>query len=840
MLRRVRRPAWLLALIALPVVAAFLGPPAWPVATVVRGSAGGDQTSVVLAATDAGALAVWEDTRRNARGVPDLYATPLSAEGAVQDLSGRPLVLGAYNVREPRLACVAGVCLLAWTDRQGISAMRLSEQGAPLDAQATRLAVGTSYAGPEVLATADAFLVAWSFGSTLSIARVGLDGSGLTVTDSALEPGDVTREVVFAGGDAGILVAWKVDRGDGGAAVLAGPLDGQDSLDAGFALVIADGSRGLRMSSDGVGWLLAWINPTGTSYGQAFATRLGPDGTPLDVPPLVLSGTDIIASLTTIFDGRDYVAAWYADNNPSADLFSARIAPDSGAFAAVPLSADRTGREFPALLATGRGLLAAWNTYDTYYELFELKVGMVVDGGLSPPSGRPLTSTGDAHERPRLIWTGQGATLVVTANHMEDAGLYELQLVPLGPDGTPLGPPVSLEGVDDRLFSAAVGFDGTSYVAAYREWPELHVRGFTPAGRVNSPDFMLANNFYSGFPATFLSGPQPLLIWSHYVGGPDGTVPFAVRWRGQEPVDALPLRLTTGMGWNPAAVPTSYGYVVAFDAPDGVTTARLFADGRVEPGVVIAPPSGGTPPRTVAMGGNGVDQLVVWAETNTGYPTLTGQRIDAQGQPVGPALALFSRSDAPWSQVYTSTVFSTVWTGFEFLVAFEVDNADAGSQRDLWMRRVSAAGDAGPFEVLSASPYSEEQPSLTLTTPGRVLVTYLEYQPLPGADAMRARTRLLADVPDRFECFAPTDCRSSTCVRGVCCSPSDGGCDHPTLLDGGLPNTDGGSSNVDGGSGGGARHYQVGCGCSGGSPDLLAWVAGLLALVRGRRARRRR
>jgi hypothetical protein len=134
----------------------------------------GQQGQVAVASSGSAYLVVWNEAK--ASGGAPLVGRRFSMSG--QPL-GPEVTLAANGVYGARVAYADGVYLAVGTDYRstssyGLAAVRVSDQGQPLDATPLSLATGPSW--PSVASDGSTFLVAWDGGDTIN--GVHLDKSG--------------------------------------------------------------------------------------------------------------------------------------------------------------------------------------------------------------------------------------------------------------------------------------------------------------------------------------------------------------------------------------------------------------------------------------------------------------------------------------------------------------------------------------------------------------------------------------------------------------------------------------------------------------------------------------
>jgi hypothetical protein len=235
-----------------------------------------------------------------------------------------------------------------------IVAVRVNDDGVPLDMNEFFVSSGSSNFSPAVAFDGSNFLVVWNKfdlsgtgGHEIYGARIAPDGTNLGEFPIFTSPGEqVFPDVAFDGTN--YLVVWRDTRSG------SGPTDDTDVygvrvspagtvLDTPeIAIVTAPRTQGEpKVASSGTNWLVVWndIGQLGTSPppdGRIFGKRVAADGSLLDGPASadgIAIGTAAVPNYGAVvgFVGSDYFVAWGVGSYPSfgtAGIFGASVSTD--------------------------------------------------------------------------------------------------------------------------------------------------------------------------------------------------------------------------------------------------------------------------------------------------------------------------------------------------------------------------------------------------------------------------------------------------------------------------------------------------------------------------------
>lgn len=260
--------------------------------------------SVVVARAGGERLVVWNDYRND--GDLDLYASRLSATGAVQDMGGFPIVVSAPMQGPLDVAVASGATVLAFESLTGPSRQVevYAEVGAALNAIA--LPVTTSARkSPAVASSGDGALVAWVEDADIFAAQVVNGGVRGAVTRVSTSQTASSPDVAWDG--TAWVVVWKDWRSTmGGEGLFAARLDaaGQVTPAAAFRVVAAE-AEAPRLACTSGRCLVAWQQATPVQVRGAIISGTGAS------PSFPLSGAlGEQRQVDVGTDGTAFLAVW--------------------------------------------------------------------------------------------------------------------------------------------------------------------------------------------------------------------------------------------------------------------------------------------------------------------------------------------------------------------------------------------------------------------------------------------------------------------------------------------------------------------------------------------------
>lgn len=738
------------------------------------------QRHPAVAALDTGASLVAFVENSGSERVSGLWLARLQGGVVTQVLQPSPSV---HTQRDPAISCGSTKCLLAWVEEQPSREAHVMAALIDGDGPGT----GTVLAGPSLIVatpgletppalatvTGTEWLLAWSEQDVFAqrIDRLAQPVGGV-ITVSALPEAERWASVARLG--SGFVVAWsgptEVRARTVSSAGVVGP---QQTLGPAGDLV--------SMASGGSIACATWAR---ASPNTVFAARVGQTGV-IDVPPLQVD------ALADGLETRPFVAfngQFLLQRIENNERLSVRTLSLTG-------PALGPQRLLLAMGSLNRGTASYWNTegvlaFDGASTLraWTTSAFPALSGPVAPrlPPSSQRTPSGAFLD---------GGFLVAFEHGVGDA--LRTSVSRLGIDGRPVGPPRLVEPGTTESPRPVVASDGESAFVLFGRFagaPGLQAGRLLEDGTPGSVSSQAAGTTFSGQTLVAEGGGVFTALW-HEAGairagklGASSVSARAVFAEPRSPFRRLAADFAAGAGV----------YLVAWDegSSGSMRLGLLARDLAPLTSAGVLPFTAGSPQVSPSVSSNGHDFLLAWvedgAQTEVRAALLTSSGALRSGPvTVSTAAAVTGSPGAP----------SAVWDGTSWVLGYERVSGASGT--DLFFVRVFEDGGVSPERPLSAGPESEEAPSLSASTPGRVLALYSRLEADAGSAQVFAR--LITEVPDGAPCLADTECVGGSCREGRC-SPE------------------------------GSRRLRVGCGCAG-SDGAALLAAAVLTLVR-RRTRR--
>lgn len=763
------------------------------------------QADPKVAAFDGGYWIVWSEARATQHWT-DVYGARVRADGTLIDPQSRLLVGGPREQGSAGITCGPFTCVLTWYDRvqSRFKAAALSFDGAlgpHLDLQG---ASPTGYGFCAALE--DQFLVGWMEGNTLW-GRF-LDGAGalagppLVLTPTAGSPG----WLVGAGlGDRYVIAWWEwtgalheawsaVVGRDGG--LLTSPRRHDPDIDY----------HAISVTATDAGFAMSYIHRTPTEAElsiQRFDSSGALDGPP---EPMLTIGrySNLVHSIGFSGGALGLVAA---DSN----WVSFQTAPRDGGFSG---SLWRPTPVTPSIAQSGAEQVFAWSESGTGFRRVSFSTfdQARLDGG-----SWPVSLAAPSQRLSAASFDGRGWVAAFTDQEPEGAGAFA---VPLSATGAPTQAPYPLGPLDTDYDEVLVSsFDGRRHWALHRRTPRFGTGGPLVAAEVGAAkgaEHVLdpAADFLEGASAA-AGGGVTFLVWSRYAPPNSNDIFFARLDADGQLLDppARPLISQLEYQTSPVVLYARGAFNVLYREAAETLMLRRFAPSalplELTPTALLRLPLGGP----IAGATDGDLLLAAWLD-DPGGRELRAARIAGTRVLDAEPLVVAALDDTSESLVRPAVVHD----GSSFVVGWLQAPADGGQQ--LWVRRVHGDGSLGALERVDTGPFGADSFSLTAGSMGRVLAQYGALD--PALNAVRLRSRVLAEVPLGYFCASAAECASSECggPKQVCCE--NGVCPDPP---------DAGA-----GPGAGPSRLKVACGCgAGGGSAALATLA--LASLRARRRR---
>jgi hypothetical protein len=768
-----------------------------PPATTTQGPSR-TQSNPRAAAADTCFWVAFEDDRQSDHWA-DAYAARVSPAGVLLDPAGIVLQDGPDDQTRPTIGCSGDLCLASWSNFPAANVAQL------LASDGTKVGPfifldGTALYGPRAISADDAGFVVLQSGSKVEAQRVGRDGtaqpavilsSGFVQLQSAGAAFNGTRH----------MLVWATTAND--AVYFAWVAPDGTPIDAGQLATVA---VNVDVGTDGDGWLVAW--DSSTTFSPVQAVRFDSSGAQLDAVPIQLGGAALGEAPTIVFVDGGYGVAFAGSDGV---VYVAAVSPDAGYQSTQQAQQAVNGRQLT--LASGApGVALAWQDTNAH-----VAYATGTDSGF-------ITRGGNGHEDPFVAASGSG----FLALWLSDSDPY-VHGTALDVDGSVVHAFQIAEG-SDALHVPSVAWDGARFLATWLDGQlgELHGSWISPDGTTHSAPFtLISGGFFSHVGAAAGAGTL-MTAWTNYVSGPGSRVyalPFQNGVQHGNPImlsASVPDETAVGVAFAGGA------FLIAWsDGLGDLQWCRVAADGTLLSPVVTFDAQTVYPyPQGVSLATDGTGFLATWfaQDPSRGYSfRADALHLDADGGPLGTVTTLVADSTGP-QQVADYALPSAVWDGREYVIGLELLSMTTAS--GIWLVRSLDDGGFGAPEVLVDSPYSEESERLAASSPGRIAAVDLEYEPPPGADNLRVRFHIAADVPLGGYCADGSECHGVPCIGNVC-----GGPQPDSGMGGGAGG--GGAASAGGGGGSGTPSLGVQCGCAGGGP----WLAVLLSVLALRRRR---
>jgi uncharacterized protein (TIGR03382 family) len=772
-----------------------------------------------IAAFDGGFAVVFEDLRQSDHWA-DIYVARVGPNGVVLDPSGLIVQDGPGDQVRPAVACAAAVCLLAYDDVPVASYGRLLNADGTFAGPPVQLSSATGYSA-RAAATDDAGFWVFEDDSAVVASRVAFNGT----VGKSLTLGPVTNSItaIAAAHDGtATLVVWAAD-GIGAVNYTVLAPDGNRPGGGTLPFPIGDVSVG----TDGYGFLMAWSD-TLYGFGDLNAARVANDGTVLDMAPAYLNplGPTGRGPSITFHDGVYAISFQASDGSNYLSLMS----PDSGV--AGMLQPDPAPHERVDLHeARGpAGTVRVWLDKDVNGHAY-----VEGDAGVAP-----VTRSANGEGIHRVASSGR--TVFTTWDEDNTLGLFAAAFDPSGQRLNGFQLPTT-----DTLYSSSVVWGGDRYLLMWNpsSGSAVNAQWVTETGQLSGPTLMLATGDYLSNIHAALGDGVLLVAWSHYTPASSDRV-YVERFADGGALDPGPVDVGATGAYEPVGVVFAGGaFTVAWtDENTHLLLRSIDAAGHLSPQTVtLDAVTQGPCPQTVGLATSGTELLAVWHALDPAsnwIHQVRALRLELDGGAPAPPVTL-ETDDGSHPQLADYAQPEVVWDGTQYVVTYET--LSYPSNTGVSFVRVFRDGGFGAPERVIDGPLTEESPTLTVISPGRLAVVDLEFDPAANVDTLRAQLHIVAEVPDGFACGAGAQCLSSNCHQGICCQ-SDGGCVAAPDSGFGGGAGGGGAGGTGGGAGGGSalgggaqapRSFSVRCGCGDGGPAL----AGLLLLLGLARRRRR-
>ncbi len=485
-------------------------------------AATGSQTEPRVASNGEGYLVTWTDSRA---GNADVYATRVTATGTVLDGDGFGVSAGSSDEGTPSVASNGTDYLVAWTDfRSGsdkdVYASRVSADGEVVDLSGIPIATGAyNQVAPAIAANGASYLIAWSnahYGE-IRASRVTADGQALELSQpifSILDAYALVPSVASNGTDFLVAVSvWSEWEDMLFCDVYARRVGGAGAVldDSPLVMGSAGGETAASVASNGSDYLIAW------SRFDILASRVSDAG--VVQPKFVVSmGTNAQVLPVVASNGRDFLVAWEDERNDEVGAVYASRVNAAGKVLDVAglLIRKRRGDELE-VASNGAGYLVVWteSLWDPYGDRARVfwrsvsasgKLGYEQSGDWGDAPRQPsVASNGSDY---LVVWDGDNVTRV------NETGEF-------------IGSPLQLSNVSTRR--SRVASNGKDYLVVWSQESDVFARRLTSKGTLQGAEFAVSTaDGEQSDPDVTSNGSDYLVAWTDERSGVDSDV-FASR-----------------------------------------------------------------------------------------------------------------------------------------------------------------------------------------------------------------------------------------------------------------------------------------------------------------------
>ncbi|MCC6333164.1 MAG: putative Ig domain-containing protein [Myxococcales bacterium] len=480
----------------------------------------------------------------------------------------------------------------------------------------------------------------------------------------------------FGGGVA--LVAWHAHLADSDQAVVAATVlrpDGASSTPFGLRLSSgADDEYPEAVAFDGSNFLVVW---TGAAL---FATRVSPQGVPLDSPGVALAGPPSYGAAVA-FDGTNYLVVW-SKSGASYDIVGVRVSAQGVVLDSAPLlisSASGEDELWPRVAAAGSGFFVTWTVQATGVP-GEVRGAPVSAAGVAG-SEVTLSTSGTRAGSPAIAAFGSGYLVAWE----EDPGDVLGRVVP--PNGQPGGPAFPISATNDDEGHPSVAFDGSSYLVAWENDTTCGLklaRVSTSGAVLDAPPLTSTAGGYEVEPTVLAGGAgERLLLWQDWRSGDEDIYVSRLDAQGRtQDASGLPV-VVTAPRHTGAGVGTTAGKAVVAWASLGsgvYAVEALLDDGQTATPVVL--PASAQARKEAVVAGGAAAALVAFRQ----QADVVAVRVSGTGQALDATPINISGSDS-------ASQPAVAWDGAGWLVVW-VD--ERSGSRDIYGARLAADGAVSP------------------------------------------------------------------------------------------------------------------------------------------------
>ncbi|MCY1075747.1 hypothetical protein [Archangium lansingense] len=499
---------------------------------LVIAAAAGAQRSPRVASRYGSSLVVWEDSRQGSD--TDIYGARVTQQGVVLDASALVISSAPNSQYAPVVAASPNEFLVVWEELgsgewnlQGTRVMYDGSVQAP--AIVVSAAAGTQ-SSPAVATNGNEFLVVWS-NQRMGDPETDIQGALVRMgsvsppVELSLDEGSASAanegNVKVASNGADYLLVWEPQRSSTAHICAARVSSTGEVLDPSGITLSSAGSwqRTPAVASDGVDWLVVWVDDRSGDLPDIYGTRVSSTGEVLDPLGVAIRATAASESAPAVAsNGNGYLVVWSAPGSDgSMDVLGARVTSQGQVLdtSALSVAIAPRGQAAPQVASNGADYLVVWvdGRQGIHPDIYGTRV--TAGGAVLEASGLIINAAPGSQYMPVLASNGDG-WLVVWA-HV--GSRYEMR----GTRVTSAGQVLDTSGfaIGFRTQSQsypAVASDGLDYLVVWNEssggQADVYGARVSAMGQVlDSTGFPLSNASYGeAHPSIASAGPSGYLV----------------------------------------------------------------------------------------------------------------------------------------------------------------------------------------------------------------------------------------------------------------------------------------------------------------------------------------
>lgn len=638
--------------------------------TNAQGAPAGNRQQAPAAASDGtNYLVVWHDYRDD--GIhPDVYATRVSPDGRILDLTGIALATIGLSIHDPKVAYDGRNFLVVWVCDDTVKAARVTSLGQILDQSGFVVSgSGDSLASPAVASGSGVSVVTWSAkrsaaDTRIYAARVSQDGVVLDTAgiEIGATPGaNVHPAISF--GDSSFLIVWDnqgyIPRVQN---VVGLRLNTQAQILDSTPILI-DTADGLQLrpelAAGDSGWMVVWQDGWDQHW-DVSARRVKADGRvadSLDIAVACAPGNQLFPRIAP--DSLGYIVTWEDWRGGAAAVFAARLAHDGTVLDSngIVVSSDTAARGAPAVAGADQHLVVWCDARHGTSQSDIYGSRVTLSGGVLDTAGFMISTRVNSQTRPAVAFDGANFLAVWTDKRRPDLqpSLYGERIAP---DGTVLdtAPFVISEGHGNQT-CARVAFGGSYYLVVWQD--SRSGSQCVYASRVSRDGIVMDTEGIGVSPPALADMPPDvasdgdnfLVVWTDIYVGADGDIRGARVSQAGQVLDPSGITVCNAPHWQyqsrVACGDSDYLVVWADERDNHIYTAVVYA-ARVSRGGDVRDPNGIRVASKLAywnspdVASDRQDWLLVWSDRDSlgickARISPSGQVLDSNRVPVSRA-----------------------------------------------------------------------------------------------------------------------------------------------------------------------------------------------------------